>query len=424
VIETRGLTLDATCPVEWAHPLNTGRVGWWHGWPLSGWAGGVTVRDACGLSAKKTYHATHASGGTWGPGRGPPGRGMYFGGSSANATFAALGTPTTYSWALWVKGDTAPSGAASPTERFPLYLDPGNDAAAFAWDHNNSSFQQAFYARQSGGAYKACKIATALSANVWYFVAGTFDGSNLRVYLNGAPSATTACSGTNAWGSTAGKFSLQSWPGSLADASFWRNRVLSSGDAARLYTESRRGHPETLRWLRPWSFGVTVAAGGSTQTISPAGSVTASGALALSVSKALAGSCTTSGALAKAATKPLAGSTAAAGALAKLTAKPLAGSATGSGALAKQAQKPLAGSVTASGALSSLKVAVLAIAGAVAAAGALVKSVLKSLAGLVTGSGSLATSGGSTRAPPRLAFTLPACRRLDLTLPVCRRKEF
>jgi hypothetical protein len=86
-------------------------------------------------------------------------------------------------------------------------------------------------------------------------------------------------------------------------------------------------------------------------TITPAGSITSTGALANQVAKLLTGSSTPSGALAKLVSKKVTGSSTPAGVLAKLVAKALAGSSTPSGALAKFVAKPVAGSSTPTGAL-------------------------------------------------------------------------
>jgi hypothetical protein len=57
-----------------------------------------------------------------------------------------------------------------------------------------ATFRQAAYQQDAFGAYVAAQLTTPLLAHVWYFVVGTFDGSLLRVYLNGQLQASTAVS--------------------------------------------------------------------------------------------------------------------------------------------------------------------------------------------------------------------------------------
>lgn len=185
---------------------------------------GLKLYDSAGART-----ATRASGSTWAStvyGTAP-----YFGGSSATATFAALAAPTTFSAFVLLRGDAAPSGAASPTERFPVRFEESNDTCSFSWDHNNASFQQAFYLRQSGGTYKVAKFTTTLGANTWYAAGATFDGSNLRAYLNGKLETTTAATGVHTWStSVAARLAFQSWPGYIACVYWWHNRVLTAAD--------------------------------------------------------------------------------------------------------------------------------------------------------------------------------------------------
>ncbi len=47
-----------------------------------------------------------------------------------------------------------------------------------------------------GGVFGDATGSITVSANLWHFVAGTYDGSNIRVYLDGALGATTALAGS------------------------------------------------------------------------------------------------------------------------------------------------------------------------------------------------------------------------------------
>ena len=93
----------------------------------------------------------------------------------------------TYSWSMWVKGAVAPTCNAGSNGQ-PLW---NADAQFnFAWQHNSCTFHKA--AAHTDGTWRSAQIQSAMSAGVWYHVAATYDGANLRVYLNGALEATTA----------------------------------------------------------------------------------------------------------------------------------------------------------------------------------------------------------------------------------------
>jgi outer membrane protein assembly factor BamB len=86
-----------------------------------------------------------------------------------------------YSWSMWIQGNAAPvTGVANEQ---PLWN--ANRQFNFSWGHFLAAFTQAA-AHEDAGGWKAAKIATALSAGTWYSVAATYDGSAIKVYLNGA----------------------------------------------------------------------------------------------------------------------------------------------------------------------------------------------------------------------------------------------
>jgi hypothetical protein len=99
-----------------------------------------------------------------------------------------------YSWSMWIKGNwnatcPTPSGPTGANEQ-PLW---NADAQFnFAWGHSTCAFMQA--AAHTDGTWRSAKITSIpnLLANTWYHIAATFDGANLRIYLNGALEQTTA----------------------------------------------------------------------------------------------------------------------------------------------------------------------------------------------------------------------------------------
>ena len=93
----------------------------------------------------------------------------------------------TYSWSMWVKGNVDPTCNAG-TNGQPLWN--ADSQFNFGWQHNQCTFNKA--AAHTDGTWRSAQIQSPMSAGVWYHVAATYDGANLRVYLNGALEATTA----------------------------------------------------------------------------------------------------------------------------------------------------------------------------------------------------------------------------------------
>ena len=97
----------------------------------------------------------------------------------------------------------------------------------------------------SGSSEIYAATAGGITVGTWYFVAGTFDGSNVRLYMNGTLEATTAhvsaapaSSGSNRmWVGAAdlGDTSHIPWfYGTVDEAAIW-DRALTAGEIATLY---------------------------------------------------------------------------------------------------------------------------------------------------------------------------------------------
>ena len=222
------------------HPLNRGAVTWWPALP--GRDGGGVWYDIAGrntgtLNGSPTWQATQQPGG--------------FGQLALNGTSQYVsGTPnpstTAYSYAFWIKGTSAPSTASIVKV---LVNGTGSDSYGFAWSHSNASFEQAAYHQNAGSTYFSAQITATLSAGVWYHVAATWDGSALRVYLNGQLQATTTSvtsvvtpSGSLTLGAAA---ATQYFAGAINDYRSW-NVALSGGAVLQLYNLSRVSYPGVL----------------------------------------------------------------------------------------------------------------------------------------------------------------------------------
>jgi hypothetical protein len=91
----------------------------------------------------------------------------------------------TYSWSLWLNANGAPTVGVGNEQ--PLWNADTN--FNFAWSHWGAVFKQAAVHRDAAD-WRSAQIPGTLSASTWYFIAGTYDGSILTVYLDGSPADT------------------------------------------------------------------------------------------------------------------------------------------------------------------------------------------------------------------------------------------
>lgn len=133
-------------------------------------------------------------------------------------------------------------------------------------------------------------------------------------------------------------------------------------------------------------------ASGTTEFITPSGTVTSAGALVRQVNRTQSGTVTSTGSLVRAIARSITGAIASVGALSKQVTQSLTGTITSSGTLANVRTSILAasGTITSAGAL--VRQANTAVTGTVTSSGSVVSSVAKQLAGTVTSGGSVAWS--------------------------------
>src|SRR4029078_6505087 len=94
----------------------------------------------------------------------------------------------------WVKWDIDPSKGNPKATIFNINSDSSSDAGIFWLQHNsdNSKFE---FAVQTEKGRNYIQGTTSVQKNVWYHVAGTYDGSNLKIYVNGVMEGTVAHTG-------------------------------------------------------------------------------------------------------------------------------------------------------------------------------------------------------------------------------------
>lgn len=253
--------IDLLNPVERAHPLNRGLVGWWL--TLPNLYGGGRLWDLLGRN-----HGTLGSGPTWVPGRSGFGA-INFPTGGANDKVSADGSAAFESGYVTVAVLFRPT-SISGTLSVVTYASSGN----FGWGVEVKGGQGNFYGFGGGGAYKDRIGNATLTAGNWYHVVGTWDGTTAHLYLNGLPdegasggslSGPFTYSGTRYLTLGYAPFGGSGQPMDVTSLRVW-DHAKSAGEVWADYDQSRRGNPDTLRRVRPWSFGIEDAGGAPATT--------------------------------------------------------------------------------------------------------------------------------------------------------------
>jgi hypothetical protein len=145
--------------------------------------------------------------------------------------------------AFWVKGDTAPGGGAV-TAVLKKHSSDISDAETFSfiWHHFDPLFQQSCVMNTvPGSTWVKARLTTPLAANVWHHVTCTYDGTNLKAYLNGALETTVGSGlpsvGTSSFiiggGGTSGNSPSQFFTGTVDEVRVY-NQALAAAEVAAL----------------------------------------------------------------------------------------------------------------------------------------------------------------------------------------------
>jgi len=144
---------------------------------------------------------------------------------------------------MWVKADVNPR--ANENEQV---ISKGGNNYLFSWSHRSSDYRQAWAFLNTDGTWQACKYATALSEDVWYFLVlvydSTVDGGAMKAYLDGDLETTVTSVGvpvTDAYSLFIGCGQYSGNPrnyfaGSIDNVMLF-NKTLSEGEIEELYNE-------------------------------------------------------------------------------------------------------------------------------------------------------------------------------------------
>lgn len=213
-----------------SHHLNEGRVCWLYGLP-NPYTGGLYWRDA----GTKQKHGLLTNGALWRTAMDGDKPAVFFDGSN---DYIELGT------------STVTANTVTHKIRFRMTTVTGFQGIV-GWEPNSDADQ--FEVALNGTAMWAgnwsgrADTAAIFSAATWYTVHATSNGTNVRIYVNGADRTNTV--GTTNFASTRWTQNLRIAParssrmgGLVAEYSLWQ-RGLSASEVALDYDLSRRGYP-------------------------------------------------------------------------------------------------------------------------------------------------------------------------------------
>lgn len=134
------------------------------------------------------------------------------------------------------------------TAGFRFAVGRGGTGGGHSWGLGlHSSHVARFVVTQANGsAHAQATIANALNDGEWHLIAGTFDGTTMRLYRDLASNSSTSLTGTwqkdsNAGVQIAAYGSDEEWVGDLAHIVYWADRVLTSDEVANLYNVAMWG---------------------------------------------------------------------------------------------------------------------------------------------------------------------------------------
>lgn len=134
-----------------------------------------------------------------------------------------------YTYALWSKYNYSTSDTLDNEPEI-------SGTAGFVWSSGNSKFHKSAYHKLSGNSYATTPLTSTLSANTWYHIAVTWNGSEVSLYLNGQrESGNTAASWIGASNIMLTNPGVHSNAQAHADDLRFFNKALGASDIQSLY---------------------------------------------------------------------------------------------------------------------------------------------------------------------------------------------
>jgi hypothetical protein len=240
--------------INWSHPLNVGRIGWWL--TLPGRGRGAKVYDLTGQNHGSFAGVISSTTSGWQATRRPGGWGhIALDGVDDQVTLAdspSLHRPTStnrISMAFWVWLGAAVAGKFINLVNLN---DPELNLKGFQARINTT--QVVFIEAGIATDYRSLNATIALPLGVWTHVVLTWDGTVLAIYINGNLNISGLVGGTASplnVGTTGGGFGTKTsgddafFTGFLDDVGIWSVCFNASG-VRSLYTLSKQGYPGVL----------------------------------------------------------------------------------------------------------------------------------------------------------------------------------
>ena len=140
-----------------------------------------------------------------------------------------------YSYHCFVRSSVAPNQGSQRAAMNVMGDAVGtnqNPQSTLYWDHTAAGFPKSAVQRRSDNSYDKAQVTSSLSADTWYSFGQSFDGSSVKVWLNGVNEATSASAGPqnnkNVWMAalaeslSSGLVQSQFSNGQIAEVAFWK----------------------------------------------------------------------------------------------------------------------------------------------------------------------------------------------------------
>lgn len=247
--------IDIGSPVNWSRPLTRGLVSWWMALP--NWNRGTKWFDLCGRNHGTLTNMDPAT--DWVGPRGRPGGFGCLDFDGSNDYVNILGT-TSSTFML-----------TNPFTIACWYKFTGSTSLLYVMSIGRSFRQIGFRTRSLGANIDLYRDGTIVEStglslgNQWHHLAGTYDGTNIALYVDGQQIGTAASGSASdaspvTWKIGSDAVGGQCFQGGIDDVFVFTNWK-SPTEVLALYNDSRLGHPQMLNWIRP-AYYVAQAGGG------------------------------------------------------------------------------------------------------------------------------------------------------------------